>query len=806
MTYIENFDNICSPIKPQLPYPLQMSMSPISRHALALLLTATSLALSGQTLPPTIILDPVKHRMTTDGRQAGSIYQEHLIREVHLTFEQPDFWQQLTDNYPSGTDLPATMSVDGQVFPNVGVRFKGQTSYSQVQNSQKKSFNITLDYADPDQRWEGYETLNFNNAFQDPTFMREVLYLHQIRRHIPAAKACYVRLYINGEDWGLYPHVQQLNGEYIREWFWSNGGTRWRADRPDGLPPGPGGGGGWGDGTAALNWLGPDSAAYQTYYTLKKTSKSEPWEDLIKVCDVLNNTPQDQLLQVLPDYLDLDRTLWFLASEILFSDDDSYVYKGKMDYYLYWDPETGRMTPLEFDGNSVLLPMNSTWPPFYNANKVNYPLLNRLLAVPEIRQRYLAHFRTLLADIFHPADLHALIDTYDALIRDEVQSDPKKLYPFNAYVNELGALKSRITNRYNFLSNHAEIAQQVPVITEVTMASTGGLWARPEDGEEALIRAQVSGPAGVSRVRVFWSDALNGNFQSLPLYDDGTHGDELAGDGNYANTLPGLPGGTWVRFYIEAASDNPARSVVFHPAGAEHDVFFFQVRTKEEDLTSVVINELMADNASTIKDPAGEFDDWIELYNRGDQVVDLSGWYLSDKTDNPTKWTFPSGTSIGPGDYLIVWADENGSQGPLHANFKLSKSGEAVILTAPDLTLVDEVIFGSQETDLGYARRPNGTGPFVIQAPTFGASNDLVSSLDEAIGPGQWMAFPNPARDRIILRAAEDHLALTLHDALGRTQWTGIWTSASAIHLDHLPAGWYILRAAGYPPLRILKH
>jgi len=70
---------------------------------------------------------------------------------------------------------------------------------------------------------------------------------------------------------------------------------------------------------------------------------------------------------VLKNYFDLDRTLWHLATEIAFCHDDSYVYKGKMDYYLYHKVETGRMTPIECDGNSAFeTPFVTTWSPFYD--------------------------------------------------------------------------------------------------------------------------------------------------------------------------------------------------------------------------------------------------------------------------------------------------------------------------------------------------------------------------------------------------------------------------------------------------------
>jgi autotransporter-associated beta strand protein len=72
--------------------------------------------------------------------------------------------------------------------------------------------------------------------------------------------------------------------------------------------------------------------------------------------------------------------------------------------------------------------------------------------------------------------------------------------------------------------------------------------------------------------------------------------------------------------------------------------------------TTVRINEVMASNGNVIADEDGDFEDWIELYNYGTEPVDLSGWGLSDSYNNPFKWTFPEGTVIGAGEYLLVWA------------------------------------------------------------------------------------------------------------------------------------------------------
>ncbi len=71
--------------------------------------------------------------------------------------------------------------------------------------------------------------------------------------------------------------------------------------------------------------------------------------------------------------------------------------------------------------------------------------------------------------------------------------------------------------------------------------------------------------------------------------------------------------------------------------------------------SDVVINELQSSNASTLLDEDGDASDWIELLNRGTETVDLAGWGLSDRADNPWKWTFPS-IVLAPGQHLLVWA------------------------------------------------------------------------------------------------------------------------------------------------------
>ena len=110
----------------------------------------------------------------------------------------------------------------------------------------------------------------------------------------------------------------------------------------------------------------------------------------------------------------------------------------------------------------------------------------------------------------------------------------------------------------------------------------------------------------------------------------------------------------------------------FYPQRAEYTYFTLPLESGD-----LVINEFMADNGTVIADQDGEFDDWIELYNKSDNAIPLDGYYLSDDGKDLTKWAFPD-IAIPASDYLIIWTDGDETQSGLHANFKLSKSGEAI--------------------------------------------------------------------------------------------------------------------------------
>ena len=140
-----------------------------------------------------------------------------------------------------------------------------------------------------------------------------------------------------------------------------------------------------------------------------------------------------------------------------------------------------------------------------------------------------------------------------------------------------------------------------------------------------------------------------------------------------------------------------------------------------------VINEVMANNESTLADGQGEFDDWVEIYNSGNAAVDLSGYFLSDDAGDVARWQIPlaSGVVVLPGERVVLWLDGDTEDGADHLPFRLAAEGEVLFLTDPDgVTVVDQVTLPVQHPDISYGR-DEATGEFrYLINPTPGMVND----------------------------------------------------------------------------------
>jgi len=143
----------------------------------------------------------------------------------------------------------------------------------------------------------------------------------------------------------------------------------------------------------------------------------------------------------------------------------------------------------------------------------------------------------------------------------------------------------------------------------------------------------------------------------------------------------------------------------------------------------VVINEYSASNLFSFVDDFERTEDWIELYNMGAEVADISGYHLSDKENKPGKWEFPEGTFIAANDFLVVSCSGRDGIffGELHSNFKLAqtKSGEIVSLTDRQENVINSYPLELTLTEHSRCRTEDGADQWVVCTdPSYGSSNN----------------------------------------------------------------------------------
>jgi hypothetical protein len=143
---------------------------------------------------------------------------------------------------------------------------------------------------------------------------------------------------------------------------------------------------------------------------------------------------------------------------------------------------------------------------------------------------------------------------------------------------------------------------------------------------------------------------------------------------------------------------------------------------------ALVVNEFMAMNTTVVADAAGEFDDWVELYNAGSEPVSLAGIHLSDDPALAAKFALPADLTLAPGAWTVIWCDDHEEQGVDHAGFKLAADGGYIglhlVADGFDPVLVDSLDYAAQADDVSMARAPDGSANWESDAsPTPGASN-----------------------------------------------------------------------------------
>ncbi|MBI4265098.1 MAG: CotH kinase family protein [Acidobacteria bacterium] len=356
------------------------------------------------------------------------VYDPGALRTIFLQFENADWEQELAAFYNTDVEVPATMIVDGRTYRDVGVHFRGNSSYRMVPAGYKHSLNLTLDFVHDKQDLGGYNSFNLLNSNNDPTFVRTALYAEIARHYLPIAKVNHVRVVINGESWGIYVSSQQVDKDFLEEWFKTRDGARWR------VPGNP-------RGRAGLEYLGDNVASYRRLYQLRTDEDPKAWADLIRVCKVLTETPPEKLEAALAPLLDVDGVLKFLALDVALVNSDGYWTRAS-DYNIYQD-SSGRFHIIPHDFNESMggeggrgFGPGRAGPdldPLVGLNDVTKALRSKLLAVPALRARYLGYVRDIAEKWLDWRTLGPIAQRLHDLIAADVKIDTRKLYGYEEF-------------------------------------------------------------------------------------------------------------------------------------------------------------------------------------------------------------------------------------------------------------------------------------------------------------------------------------------------------------------------------------
>lgn len=436
------------------------------------------------------------------------------------------------------------------------------------------------------------------------------------------------------------------------------------------------------DFSPAFDYRGENPVSYQSTYFKESNSSEDDWTDLIdmlRVAGIGNATPFTT--ENVRNVVHVEQWLRHLAVMNIFGNAESGLNTGyNDDYYLLAGKNDRRFRMLYHDLDSILgVSSLGTSSGLFTATANNGAglALDRFMHWPDFEPIYYRTLYEILTTTFSQANFDATVDQ-----------------TLGGYVTAgaIANVKTWMNNRRNF------ILSQLPPIANLNppVAVLNGVPRSPNPFNAATITVSGQGMAA-------YRYSLNGGAYnaetslatpiSLAALPNGTNVLAVIGKGT---------NGLW-----QEMTNATVATWVVNPA-----------------VPAVRINEVIAQNVAG-HNHNGTFPDSIELYNEGNATVDLSGLRFSDDPANPSKFTFPAGTTLAAGGYLTVYANNPDLTPGFHLGFGLDVAGDSVLLydkVANGGALLDSVTFGKQIADLSIGRFGSG-GEWSLTQPTFGSAN-----------------------------------------------------------------------------------
>lgn len=318
--------------------------------------------------------------------------------------------------------VKGTVAVGDDTLTDVGVRFKGNGTYMMSANSTKRPFRLDFNRYTEGEQFRGLKALSLGNNVADATRVREAVAYDVFRAAgVPAPRTTFVELSINAPGkfdhqlLGVYTATEPIDKTFLKRHFKSGKGMLLK---PEKLPGG-------------LEYLGEEWAPYADRYGPKDEPTDAEKARLVAFAKLLNKADDATFKKEIGDYLDVDGFLRFLATVSYLSHYDSFIGLGH-NYVVYLDPGSNKFVFMPWDldhafgaffpfGQPAQLADGSILHPHAGDNK----LIDRLLAVPEIKTAYLGVYKKLSESAFDPARVSKVIAACEAAVKEPIAREVK---------------------------------------------------------------------------------------------------------------------------------------------------------------------------------------------------------------------------------------------------------------------------------------------------------------------------------------------------------------------------------------------
>ncbi len=495
-------------------------------------------------------------------------YDLNTVQEIKLNFPTEN-WSYFLDSLRYNGDglFLGKVEINGQPFENVGVRY--QESKSFTPGDKRNSLEIELNYINKNQNFQGHSTIILSHSLRDPSMVREVLSFEIARDYVPAPKANYARVEVNGENYGLFVNIEAVDPVFLDTHFGSSGNALFKVNHfaGDNTPPGCK--------SKIFGSLEYDSNVSCYLNNFKKLS-DHGWDDLMELAKMLNQQP-DKIESV----LNVDRTLWMLAFNNLLVNLSSYSGQHSVNYYLYKDDD-GQFNPIIWhlnltfgsfkntgQGSDLNLKDLQNMDPLLHLDDASKPLISNLLKNEFYKKIYLSHVKTILEDFFSNGRYKKQAQILHDLIRTDFSKDPRDDYSladFDSSLTKTIGKRSKIPGifelmekRVEYLKSHPALEVLPPEISEVRVIG------RPQFSSERVKNFRVVAKVDKfpKRVKLVYRLSGEGDFREAMMYDDGNNNDGKLNDGTFGTIIIPENGESVIEYYILAEN---ATLVNYSPA------------------------------------------------------------------------------------------------------------------------------------------------------------------------------------------------------------------------------------------------